>query len=78
MSYNASFPTSQNIDALLSNAYAQSRNMAINGGVYSAASTELLLTQAVRLGSTLSGKVGNLESQSLGVAPAQKAGQPAE
>ena len=62
VSYNASFPTSQNIDALLSNAFAQSRNMAINGCIYSAASTELLLTQAVMLGNTLSGKVGNLDS----------------
>ena len=77
VSYNASFPTSQNIDALLTNAYAQSRNMAINGGVYSAASTELLLTQAVRLGSTLSGKVGNLESQSNAPADASTAAAPA-
>jgi large subunit ribosomal protein L10 len=77
VSYNASFPTSQNIDALLSNAFAQSRNMAINGGVYSAASTELLLTQAVRLGSTLSGKVGNLDSQSNAPADASTAAAPA-
>jgi len=77
VSYNASFPTSQNIDALLSNAFAQGRNMAINGGVYSAASTELLLTQAVRLGSTLSGKVGNLESQSNAPADASTAAAPA-
>ena len=62
VSYNASFPTSQNIDALLSNALAQGRNMAINGHVYSDASTELLLTQAVMLGNTLGTKVGNLDS----------------
>lgn len=78
VSYNASFPTSQNIDALLSNAYAQSRNMAINGCVYSDASTELLLTQAVLLGSTLSGKVGNLDSQSNAPADASTAAAPAE
>lgn len=63
VSYNASFPTSQNIEALLKNAFAQSRNMAINGHVYSVVSTELLLTQAIMLGSTLSGKVGNLDSK---------------
>jgi len=62
VSYNASFPTSQNISALLSNAFAQSRNMAINGCVYSDASTELLLAQAVVLGNTLGTKVGNLDS----------------
>jgi len=78
VSYNASFPTSQNIDALLSNAYAQSRNMAINGCIYSAASTEMLLTQAVLIGSTLSAKVGNLESQSNAPADASTAAAPAE
>jgi large subunit ribosomal protein L10 len=77
VSYNASFPTSQNIDALLSNAYAQSRNMAINGGVYSAASTELLLTQAVVLGNMLGTKAGNLESQSNAPADASTAAAPA-
>ncbi|MCX6772651.1 MAG: 50S ribosomal protein L10 [Candidatus Micrarchaeota archaeon] len=66
VSYNASFPTSQNIEALLKNAFAQSRNMAINGHVYSVVSTELLLTQAIALGDTLSGKVGNLSSKPAG------------
>jgi len=74
VSYNASFPTSQNIEALLKNAYAQSRNMAINGHVYSVVSTELLLTQAISLGDTLSGKVGNLESKS-NAAPAASTGE---
>ena len=74
VSYNASFPTSQNIEALLSNAFSQGRNMAINGHIYSDASTELLLVQAVLLGSTLSGKVGNLESQS-NAAPAASTGE---
>ncbi|MFA6213936.1 MAG: 50S ribosomal protein L10 [Candidatus Micrarchaeia archaeon] len=78
VSYNASFPTSQNIDALLSNAFSQGRNLAINGGVYSDASTGLLLTQAVLLGSTLSGKVGNLESQSNAASDASTAAAPAE
>jgi len=77
VSYNASFPTSQNIEALLSNAFAQSRNMAINGCVYSDVSTELLLTQAVLLGNTLSGKVGT-ESQSNATADASTAAAPAE
>jgi hypothetical protein len=36
--------------------------MAINGHVYSDASTETLLAQAVMLGDTLSGKIGSLES----------------
>jgi len=62
VSFNASFPTSQNIEALLTQAFSQGRNMAINGCIYSAASTELLLTQSILLGSTLSGKVGNLDS----------------
>lgn len=81
VSFNASFPTSQNIEALLSSAFSQGRNMAINGGVYSVASTEVLLTQAVLLGSTLSGRVGNLESgssatpaASTGAAPTDVAG----
>ena len=63
VSFNASFPTSQNIEALLSSAVSQGRNMAVNGGIYSEASTELLLVQAVLLGSTLSGKVGELGSK---------------
>ncbi len=74
VSYNASFPTSQNISALLSNAFSQGRNMAINGHVYSDASTELLLAQAVILGDTLSGEVGNLKSQS-NAAPAASTGE---
>ncbi|MBS3068753.1 50S ribosomal protein L10 [Candidatus Micrarchaeota archaeon] len=63
VSYNCSYPTSQNIDALLKDAYSQGNNLAINGGVYSDASSELLLTQAVLLGETLSSKVGNLENK---------------
>ncbi len=72
VSFNASFPTSQTIEALLQNAFAQSRNMAINGQLYSDASTEALLTQAVLLGSTLSGKVGDLDSK-----PAEAGASPA-
>lgn len=58
LSYNSSFPTSQNIEALLSSAIAQGRNLAINGRVYSEASNELLLAQAILIGEALSGKVG--------------------
>lgn len=67
LSYNSSFPTSQNIEALLSGAIAQGRNLAINGGVYSDASTELLLAQAVLIGEALSGNVGKID----GVSPSQ-------
>ncbi len=62
VSFNASFPTSQNISALLSNGISQGRNMAINGQIYSDASTDVILTQAVMLGNTLSSKVGDLSS----------------
>lgn len=63
VSFNASFPTSQNIDALLSRALSQGRNMAINGQIYSPASTDVILTQAVHLANALSGKVGSLDSK---------------
>ncbi len=76
VSFNASFPTSQNIEALLANAFSQGRNMAINGHVYSDASTELLLAQAVLLGNTLSGKVGKPESGSSAPADASAAAAP--
>lgn len=76
VSFNSSFPTSQNIEALLSNGISQGRNMAINGMVYSDASTELLLTRAVLLGNGLSGKVGDLQSNA--PAAASTAGAPAE
>jgi hypothetical protein len=76
VSFNASFPTSQNIEALLSRAFSQGRNMAINGHVYSDASTELLLAQAAVLGNTLSSKVGNLESGSSAPAAASTADAP--
>ena len=66
VSYNASFPTSQNIEALLSNGISQGRNMAINGCIYSDASTELLLVQSIVLGNTLSSKVGSLDSKPAG------------
>lgn len=76
VSFNASFPTSQNIGALLSNGISQARNMAINGYVYSDASTELLLAQAALLGNAFSGKVGNLESGSSAPAAASTAAAP--
>ena len=77
VSFNSSFPTSQNIGALLSNGISQGRNMAINGMVYSDASTELLLTNAVRLGNALGTKTGNSELQSNAPAAASTAGAPA-
>jgi large subunit ribosomal protein L10 len=87
VSYNASFPTSQNIEALLSGAFSQGRNMAINGCIISDASAGTLLAQSVLLGSALEGmlpkepaaKQGNADS-----APAApsgdegKAGAPAD
>ncbi len=63
VSFNASFPTSQNIEALLSNGISQGRNLAINGQLYSEASTDIILTQAVLLGNALSSKVGDLGSK---------------
>ncbi len=86
VSFNSSFPTSQNIEALLSSGISQGRNLAINGGIYSDASSGPLLSQAVLLGNALSGKVGSLESQSnaapaasTGAAPTEKpADKPAE
>lgn len=55
VSYNASFPTSQNIEALLSNAFSQGRNMAMNGCIISDASAGTLLVQSVLLGNALEG-----------------------
>jgi|SRR3989338_8541444 len=78
VSFNASFPTSQNISALLSSAFSQGRNMAINGHVYSDASTELLLAQAVLLGSSFSEKVGSLDSKPAAAADASTAAAQAE
>ena len=78
VSFNSSFPTSQNIDALLSMGISQGRNMAINGMVYSDASTEYLMSGAVRLSLALSGKVGTLESPSNAPAAASTASAPAE
>ncbi|MCX8175289.1 MAG: 50S ribosomal protein L10 [Candidatus Micrarchaeota archaeon] len=63
LSYNSSFPTSQNIEALLSFAISQARSLAINGGLYSDASAGILLAQAAALGQALSGKVGSLDSK---------------
>lgn len=71
LSFNSSFPTSQNIEALLSSAVSQARNLAINSGVYSEASTEALLAQAVLLGNALSGKVGDLGSKPADASAAQ-------
>jgi large subunit ribosomal protein L10 len=53
LSLNASYPTSQNIDALLTFAMKQSANLALNGGIYSSGSMEQLLVSALRQGSAL-------------------------
>jgi large subunit ribosomal protein L10 len=55
LSFNASYPTSQNIDALLTSAMKQSVNLALNGGIYSSGSMEQLLVSALRQGSALEG-----------------------
>ena len=78
VSFNASFPTSQNIEALLSSGISHGRNMAINGCVYSDASTGLLLTQSMVLGNELSGKVGNLDSAPAAAASTAPAEQKSE
>ncbi len=78
ISTNLSFPTQQNIEALLTNALQQSQNMAINGMVYSDASTELLLANAVSLGEDLSGKVGSLEKEKPAEEKPKEAEKPGE
>ncbi|MCX8195272.1 MAG: hypothetical protein N3G22_04175, partial [Candidatus Micrarchaeota archaeon] len=78
LSFNSCFPTSQNIDALLQNALAQGRNLAINGGIYSEASSGVLLAQAAMLGSALESKVGDLGSKPAEAAGASTAAQSAE
>ncbi len=55
LSVNASYPTSRNIDLLLTNALRQSQNLALNGGIYSSGSMEQLLVSAIRQGTALEG-----------------------
>jgi len=55
LSVNACYPTSRNIDVLLGEAFRQSVNMAVNGGIYSSGAMEQLLTSAIRQGMALEG-----------------------
>jgi large subunit ribosomal protein L10 len=71
VSVNAAFPTDANADVLLSEALNQSRNMALNGDLYSSISIEQLLSSAFRQGMALSG----LEAQAK---PEEKAEPPKE
>ncbi|MBN2478386.1 50S ribosomal protein L10 [Candidatus Micrarchaeota archaeon] len=54
-SINAKYPTSMNIDFLLTEAFVQGRNAGINGGLYSSQSIEQLLSLGVKQGLALSG-----------------------
>ena len=57
VSINASYPTKQNIEILLRDAYRQSINIALNGNLYSSSTMEQLLILASRQGMAL-GKLG--------------------
>lgn len=70
LSVNSCYPTEANAGILLGEALNQSRNMALNGEVYSSISIEQLLSSAFRQGMALSG----LEGQ----APAEEAKPEAE
>lgn len=53
LSINAAYPTSQNIEILLKDAFIQGNNVSINAGVYSSGSIGQLLSLAVRQGVAL-------------------------
>ncbi len=55
LSVNAKYPSPQNIEVLLVDAYTQGRSAGINGGLYSSESIGQLLTLAVRHGMALEG-----------------------
>lgn len=55
LSVNASYPTKQNIEMLLRDAFLQARNVGINGSLYSDASMEQLLLSALRQACALEG-----------------------
>lgn len=55
LSVNAKYPSPQNIDVLLVDAYTQGRSAGINGGLYSSESIEQLLALAARQGLALEG-----------------------
>ncbi|MFN7991381.1 MAG: 50S ribosomal protein L10 [Candidatus Micrarchaeia archaeon] len=56
-SINAGYPTQQNINFLLGDAFKQAVNISLNGSLYSSSSMEQLLVSALRQGSAL-GKLG--------------------
>lgn len=78
VSVNASYPTQQNIDYLMRNSISQARNMAINGQLYSEASTDFIITHAVLIGNALSGRVGDTGSKPADTAGASTAAPAAE
>ncbi|MEK6981397.1 MAG: 50S ribosomal protein L10 [Candidatus Micrarchaeota archaeon] len=53
MSLNTNYPTKQNIDLLLQNAYRQSIDLSVNGALYSSSTIEQLLASGVRQGAAL-------------------------
>lgn len=53
LSINAKYPTKQNVEILLRDAYTQSLNVALNGNLYSSNAIEQLLTLASRQGLAL-------------------------
>lgn len=55
VSINACYPTAQNINILLGDAYKQSVNFALNADIYSSSSIEQLLVSATRQGMALEG-----------------------
>ncbi|MEM4195161.1 MAG: hypothetical protein QXY05_02540, partial [Candidatus Anstonellales archaeon] len=55
LSVNAVYPTKQNIELLLRDAFSQARNVSINGLIYSDASIEQLLLSALRQAGALEG-----------------------
>lgn len=55
LSVNASYPTKQNIEMLLLDAFSQARNVGINGSLYSDASIEQLLLSALMQAGALEG-----------------------
>ncbi|MEM4336338.1 MAG: 50S ribosomal protein L10 [Candidatus Anstonellales archaeon] len=55
LSVNAVYPTKQNIELLLRDAFSQARNVSINGLIYSDASIEQLLLFALRQAGALEG-----------------------
>lgn len=50
LSINAAYPTAQNIDLLLGQAYRQAVSFAVNADIYSSSSIEQLLSSALRQG----------------------------